>query len=352
MRGSIRKRKGSYQVRWHLGEGHYKAKSFTRKKEAEKFLSQVVSQVHEGTYREIKPINFEAFSNLWLKTHGPNLRESTYSLYEGMIRVHFVPFFGKSPLTAIGIDDIQRLLSEKGQTSSPATVHSMRRILVKMFNHAKKWGYLKENPARETEPPQIPYQEMSYLTPQEADKFISFLKENDPSYFCLFQTALQTGLRLGELLALKWEDIEAGIIRVKRQIHKGRISEPKSKRGMRQVPIPKALEKALKEHKLASRPSSEGWVFPSEAGTPINGRNLIRRHFEPALKASGVKKIRFHDLRHSYGAHLVAAGVHAKAIQEALGHASIKTTLDRYGHLMPSAFSQVAEALDKVHQRI
>ena len=93
-------------------------------------------------------------------------------------------------------------------------------------------------------------------------------------------------------------------------------------------------------------------LFPSQGhSTPLNPRNVVRRHFEPALEKAGIKRIRFHDLRHSFASHLIQAGVHAKAIQEALGHASIKTTLDRYGHLMPSAFSQVGEALDLLHQK-
>ncbi len=353
MRGSIRKRNGSYQVRWHVGEGKYKAKSFKRKKDADRFLSEVVGQVHDGSYRDIKPTTFKEFADLWLETHSMNLRPSTTACYKGILENHLIPFFTSTPLTAIGPDDIIRLLGKKKESLSPATRNKLYNILSRLFSDAKKWRYLRQSPIEGVDPPKVFHKEMKYLTPEEADKFLETVNETDPDYFCLFQTALQTGLRLGELLALKWSDIdfEAGVIRVCRQNHKGTISEPKSKRSIRPVPVPKALEKTLREHRLACPPCSEGWVFPSQTGTPLNDRNMVRRHFEPALKAASLERIRFHDLRHSYAAHLVAAGVHAKAIQEALGHSSIKTTLDRYGHLMPSAFSQVAEALDALHKK-
>ena len=260
MRGSIRKRNGSYQVRWHLGEGRYKAKSFKRKKDAERFLSSVVGQVHEGTYREIKPISFEAFSKLWLETHRANIRESTKSTYEGIINRHLIPFFGRITLTAIGPDDVLRLLSQK-KNLAPATINKIYTILSKMLAHAKKWHYLKNNPCKEVDTPRIPQKEMSYLTPEETKTFLSFVENEDPRYFALFKTALLTGLRQGELLALKWEDVDfrTGVLRVKRQIYQGKITEPKSKRSLRQVPLPKSLEKTLKSHKLASGPSE--WVF-------------------------------------------------------------------------------------------
>jgi len=351
MRGSISKREsGSYRVRWHVGERRYRSKSFRTKKEAEKFLSRIIDETHQGTYRDIKPASFEAFALKWLEAHGSSIRESTIKTYQVVINHHLVPFFGRTPLVVIGPDDVLKLLSQK-KNLAPATRNKIYTILSKMLSHAIRWGYLKLNPCKEVDPPRIPRKEMSFLTLEESQKLLLWLEREDPRYFAFFKTALFSGMRQSEILALQWRDVNfsEGIIRVRRSIYQGKISELKSAHSFRQIPLSKSLAKTLKQHKLESIPSP--WVFPSEKGTPLNPRNVVRRHFEPALEGAGVKKISFHGLRHSCGAHLVAGGVHPKVIQAILGHSSISTTMNVYGHVMKSEFSHVAETLDRIHKK-
>jgi integrase len=231
-----------------------------------------------------------------------------------------------------------------------------------MLKHAKRWGYLRDNPAQEIRHVRVEHQEMDFLKP---DEIRLLLNHADEPFRALFLTAIMTGMRLGELLALQWGDIDwhSRVIRVKRSVFwysKRELAEegsdqpsmwkfttPKSTRSCRAIAMSPHLKETLELHRLQCRVSPHDLVFCSQIGTPIQPRNLVRREFEPALVRAELRRIRFHDLRHTYTALLIAQGTHPKLIQSQLGHASIQTTLDRYGHLLPHMGEQVGHALDK-----
>lgn len=155
-------------------------------------------------------------------------------------------------------------------------------------------------------------------------------------------------MRLGELLALQWSDIDwkSGTIRVKRSVLNGTFQEPKTRNAIRVIGMSPMLTEVLREH-LAVVPKSEaGLVFCTEAGKIIDGANLRHRVFEPALKNAGLRKIRIHGLKHTFASLLINQGENFKYVQHQLGHASITTTVDRYGHLMPNAHVYVGKRLD------
>jgi integrase len=157
-------------------------------------------------------------------------------------------------------------------------------------------------------------------------------------------------MRRGELLALRWGDVDWNSRRiwVRRNVNRhGDFQEPKTRGSVRAIAMPATLATALREHQLASPFSSEDdLIFPNEKGTPLDGHNFVRRVFDPALRRAGLPKIRFHDLRHSFASLLIAQGEHPKLISEQLGHASVQITLDRYGHLMPASYDSAGERLD------
>ena len=151
----------------------------------------------------------------------------------------------------------------------------------------------------------------------------------------------------GELFGLLWEDIDfaAHVIHVRRALWRGRLGTPKSRRSRRAIDMPPTLEAALR--RLSATRRSE-FVFCSERGTPIDADNFRHREFPQALRRAGLRRVRFHDLRHTYTSLLIAHGAHPKYIQAQLGHASIQTTLDRYGHLMPQLHQAEAQKLDQL----
>ena len=176
-----------------------------------------------------------------------------------------------------------------------------------------------------------------------------FLENVNSNYYTLFLTAVMTGMRRGELLALQWGDIDwnSNQISIRRSIYRGEFFSPKSKNSIRRIVVTPILRQALEQHRLLGKKSELGLIFSNKNGLPLNPENLIKREFHSALDRAGLRRIRFHDLRHSYASLLISQGENIKFIQSQLGHSSAKTTLDRYGHLMPNLENDAARRLDE-----
>jgi integrase len=214
-----------------------------------------------------------------------------------------------------------------------------------MFKHAVRWGYLKQNPADYVERPRVERKEMAFLEPSEVR---AFLQEVSAKYYALFLTAVLTGLRRGELLGLQVDDLNfhKNQIHVRRALWKGTFITPKTKYSIRAVDMTPVLAYELKKHVLSKPHSDAKLLFCTDEGKPLDADALVRRQFIPALKRAKLHKIRFHDLRHTNVALRIAEGQNIKYIQHQLGHSSIQTTLDRYGHLLSDANQEQAKNLD------
>jgi len=236
------------------------------------------------------------------------------------------------------------VLPEDAKELSPKTVLNAMVVLKEMFKHAVQWGYLDANPAQYAERPRAEDQEMQILTPPEIRRLLDAAHEPVRT---LLLCAVLTGMRRGELLGLRWEDIdlEGHRIFVRRALWRGKFVTPKSRRSRRTIDLAPTLRAALA--KIPSR-FQGGLVFCSPNGEPINPDTFAQRDWARALRRAELRRIRFHDLRHTYASLLIAQGAHPKYIQAQLGHASIQTTLDRYGHLMPDAHAAEARKLDRL----
>ena len=225
-----------------------------------------------------------------------------------------------------------------------------------IFNHAIDDGLVDKNPAArlgrftKTDKPQF---QATALTRNEASLLLDAAKEICPEYYPLFLTALRAGLRRGEVIALKWGDIQFGeseedtnrYILVQRNYAEGSFTTPKSRKS-RRVDLSKELRRTLLELRdkrllgafLKGEVSiADDLVFPSKAGTVLNPSNLIHYHFLPAIEKAGLRRIRFHDLRHTFGSLLIQQGASLTYVKSQMGHASIRTTVDTYAHLIPGA---------------
>jgi integrase len=202
--------------------------------------------------------------------------------------------------------------------------------------------------------------EMHPLSEEEARTFLETAQASGDRFEALYVVAITTGLRRGELLGLRWKDVdlERGTLRVGRALVRegGRhaLGETKTKRGRRQVNLTPRTVNALKGHRkrqleetmrLAGLYKDHGLIFASRVGTPVNPRNLIRRSFKPLLETACLPEVRFHDLRHTCATLLLGRGVHPKIVQELLGHATIAMTLDTYSHYLPSMGDQASGAM-------
>jgi len=271
------------------------------------------------------------------------LKPSTVCSYQSNLAGHIVPFFGAISLgdvTLIHVQEFIRVILGKGL--SPKTIGNVIVILKEMFKHAVQWGHLDTNPAQYVERPRGEDKEIDVFTPEEIRRLLD--AQEEPLRTLLLMAAL-SGMRQGELFGLLWEDIDfaAHVIHVRRSLWRGTLGTPKSRRSRRAIDMPPTLEAALRQ--LSATRRSE-FVFCSERGTPLDADNFRHREFPQALRRAGLRRVRFHDLRHTYTSLLIAHGAHPKYIQAQLGHASIQTTLDRYGHLMPQLHQVEAQKLD------
>ena len=347
-RGFVRKREDTWYAYWRdmQGKQHAKAVS-TRKKDAEKYLDTVQATVHAGTFREIEDVTFSVFAKRWLEDYATvSVKASTLATYTSRINGSLDDAFGPLRLSQIGTADVQHYLAGLTQKKrSPATVRAYLVLLRNMLNHAVAWGHLAHNPATSVKGPKLKHTEMECLTPAEVKVFLAAC---DDAHRALFSTAVMTGVRLGELLALRWDDVNwpGGTIRVARSLYNGQFVEPKTSRSVRTIGMSDRLAAILLEHKLAAPYSPFDLVFPTPEGTPMDPANLRHRVFEDTLTRAKLRRIRIHDLRHTFASLLINQGENLKYVQAQLGHSSITTTVDRYGHLMPDAHRGANDRLD------
>jgi integrase len=347
-RGFVKKRGKMWYAYWRDQRGTQHAKSIgTRKHDAEAFVTRMQTQVDDGSYRDLIPTGFEDYATIWLRDYAAvQVKPSTLSGYRSMLKSSLIPFFGNAPLTSITTADVQRYIRERLDAGrSGATVHKAVVMLKGMLKQSVEWSYLRVNPAQVVKAPPREHKEMSFLTPAEVPVFLDALPEE---WRPLFFTLIFSGMRLGELLALKWSDIDwdAGTIRISRSVWHGEFQEPKTRNAVRTVGMSDRLRWTLMDRMLAAPQSPHDLVFCTAEGGLLDQANLRHRVFEPALAAAGFRKIRIHDLRHTYASLLINNGENLKYAQQQLGHASITTTVDRYGHLMPDAHVGAGQRLD------
>lgn len=347
-RGFVKKRGDTWYAYWRDQSGRQKAKSIgTRKKDAEAYLVRVQKEVNENTFQEIRKISFPEYAEKWFEDYASiQVKPSTLHNQKYLIHGSFIPFFGEVQLASITASDIQNYVSSRMKEGrSPSTVQKGLTLLKTMFKWAVEWNYLKTNPAANVKAPRKERVEMDFLTPEEIRVFLDAL---DEKWKPLFYTAIFTGMRLGELLALQWSDIDwnSSTIRVCRSVWHGRFQEPKTKSSYRAIGMSPSLESTLKRYQAFTPPNEFNLVFCTSTGKPLDDHNLRSRVFHPTLEKAGLRRIRIHDLRHTYASLLIHQGENLKYVQQQLGHSSITTTVDRYGHLMPEVRKNASEKLD------
>lgn len=302
------------------------------------------------------------FLRRWLdEVARPTLRASTYSSYDTILKAHLTPGLGRHAIAKLTPADIQMFLNQKLASGlSPRRVQYIHAVLRRALVTAERWGMVSRNVAKLVDPPRVPRHEISPLTPEEAKLLMD--SSADDRYRALYLTALATGLRQGELLALRWEDVDldAGRLHVRHTLANvaGKLTllEPKTDRSRRMLMLPDVVIDALRAHRTrqrmerlvaGSRWVDSGHVFTSTVGTPIHAATATRA-FQAALTRAGLPHSRFHDLRHAAATFLLAQGMTLEDVKNQLGHSSIVLTSNTYGHVLEQRQRQVARAMDAV----
>lgn len=326
-----------------------KRRGFKTRKEASKALNEILNDVNKGTYVEPSKTLFMEYLQEWLQNKQTRVRESTLETYSWLINKHIVPALGNvqlSNLTPMMIQQLYNDLTNEGKLSSE-NIQKIHTLINDALKKAESWGMIVKNPASLVERPKATKNEIQVWNKEESQKFLQTAMES--RYYIAFMLALTTGMRQGEILGVRWKDIdmENGILYVIQTLdHSGKKLTPstKTKNGKRSVSLPDETIFALKRHmKLIAedKRSAENLyqdhdlVVCTSVGTPTSPRNLCRSFYN-LIKKANVKRIRFHDLRHTHATLLLLQGVNPKIVSERLGHANVRMTLDTYSHLMPS----------------
>jgi integrase len=338
----ISKRRNRWVIDFYDNQGKRRWKTLpkgTTKKKARDAMRDIEDLLAKGIYLPDKRIpTFEKVSMDWLEFKKPNIRDSTWNMYERYLRLHF-DVIRNLKINSITIVTVEKFIrSFQNDEMKLATLRKIIVTLNQVMNYAVRHRYIDYNPVRDAERPKDRGIEesgcISILNPFEINTFLNSVKGQ--KYQTLFMLAIMSGARRGEILGLKWGDIDwlNNQIKIRRSFNSGQWYRPKTKSSKREIDLGPKMMSILKKWKLACSQNDLGLVFPNRTGGPIEPTHLTRYHFYPALKAAELKKIRFHDLRHTKVSLMIEQGENIKYIQNQLGHANPTVTLNVYAHLM------------------
>ena len=368
--GSIRKRKdGRWEGRYVVGHDPITGKMISRnvlgktQAEVKEKLRTAIENSKRLDYTQTGKYTVGQWMDEWFEAYAKvKVRPSSHQTYKGYIENHIKPNIGDVPiekLTSLQLQKFYRLLLTEGRIPriesekqpkglSAKTVRNINQVISSAMDMAVRHKLILSNPTEGCELPKVEHREMKTLPAEQLGAFLREAKES--GVYELYYMDLATGLRRGELLGLKWEDIDLqnGIIHVRRQVARvdGEVKEMplKTKNSYRNISISQDAVAMLTE--MEAHRSSD-YVFPSSTGGPISPdsvNNMLHR----VLKRAGLPSIRFHDLRHTFATLALQNGVDIKTVSGMLGHFSAGFTLDTYAHVTTSAQKEAATTMGNV----
>lgn len=368
----VRKWRGKWVVDWRDDGGKRYIEARADKDDAEQRLAEIIKGGK-------KPVNnkqsFQEYAEWWLENCAQgNIKDSTFDEYKAVLNNHAYPAFGSRPLTKVTRMMIREFIAQKKRADlSRSTIKNILAPVRAIYNQAIEDGVLQFNPAsnvgkfnkREPEEKQL-----SPLTREELATLLTTAKEKMPHHYPALLCAARTGLREGELIGLKWGDIDfhGRFIEVKRNISRGQITTPKSGKARRvdmSLQLTNTLDELLATKKAAAlrqdmeipqegrrKPEEvlaevmDSWIFTTPVGTQLDPNNLRKYVFYRCLDLAELRRVRFHDLRHTFASLLIQQGESLAYVKDQLGHHSIQITVDTYGHLVPGSNRQAVDRLD------
>jgi integrase len=368
--GGIRKRPdGRFEATVDLGlvDGKRTRRYFYAKTERE-----VIALLQDEQRKQVHGLStrggaetVDAYLARWLETwiKPPRKRPQTYDSYETLVRVHLAPGFKGIRLDKLTADHVQAFLNRKAQSGlSPRTVHHLRAVLRAALSRAERSQLVTRNAAKDAEPPRLENHEAEFLLPDQARRFLESVQGDRLAGVCVVTLGL--GLRQGEVLGLRWQDIDLEKRRLTVSHALQRIDgelvlvEPKSRSSARTLPLPEVVATALVEQRRLQledrvealkigRPRPEtDLVFTNPLGGPPDGTS-VTKGVQRLLARAGLPVITFHELRHSAASLLVAEGVHPRVLQAILGHSSMRLTMEIYSHASTALLEEGAMAMDR-----
>jgi integrase len=365
MQGSIKKEGTSWRYVLDLPRGpngrrrQQKRRGFKTRQSAEAELQEAMRRLSDGVFVEPSKVTLEAYlSDQWLPAVKATLRPSTFDSYNRNMRLHVVPTLGKVKLQSLTTPMLNTLygsLQDKGLSAK--TARHIHTTLRKSLADATKWGVVQRNVAIAADPPKVPRHEMETWSAEEVRTFLTFVAD-DP-IATAFILAATTGMRRGEVLGLRWRDVDLDLARltvvqtltsVNYVLHFG---QPKTNRGRRSIPLDQTTVMLLRQHRARQNANrlvmGADWadldlVMTKPDGSPVHP-DTVSDTFDRRVHACGLRKIRLHDLRHTYATLALGSGIPVKVVSEVLGHSSSAFTMDTYGHVTPVMMEDLARTV-------
>lgn len=367
--GSIRKHERQEGVRYEVvidlgidpvsGKRRQRSKSFTTKKEAQTALAAWLTNVDRGVAVDRSRQTVAEMLRYWLESYArPNVRDKTFEEYERIITRHIIPALGNVPIQKLTAAQVQAYYGDKlAAGCGPRTVQLCHLRLSQALDQAVRLGVIPRNVVDMVDPPRVEVLERRVWAEEEVRRFLAVAGQS--AYGPIWALFLETGMRRGEVLGVRWQDVDyaARTVAVAQTVGVVRnavvIGKPKTKSGRRSVAITQAMADALKEHRrtqaerrllLGPVREDRDLVFPAANGKPIHPSNLDRDFLRWVAQA-GVPPIRIHDLRHSNATLWLKHGAPLNVVSQRLGHARTSITLDIYAHVLPDQQAEVADRM-------
>jgi integrase len=382
MSGHIRRRgEGSWELKYEVGTDPRTGKRITKyqsfkgtKREAQAELIRLMDAVRRGDYIDPSKVTVSEFLNRWDKDWAANnVSPKTRERFSQLIMHQVQPHLGNMPiqkLRAVHLNELYGKLLRDGRVGggelSAKTVGHVHRCLRRAFGHAAQWGLITQNPAALVHPPRVQQAEIEILRENEVEAMLASLRDRNALLCTIAIVALGSGLRRGELCALRWSniDLDSRTLRIEQSLEQTRaglrFKAPKTKHGLRSMALPASVISELRAHwrtqneqRLAlgiGRSTPTDLVFPAWDGRPLMP-NTLSREWSRAIAAIGGRQISLHALRHTHASSLIAAGVDILTVSRRLGHANPTITLGVYGHLYGNTDDRAAQAIDAMLSR-
>jgi integrase len=365
--GSIYKRSdgrwaGVVDLGWLDGKRNRKSMYAKTRKEVQEKLNTALLSHRRGLSFQSETLTVSEFLFDWLaESVKPIVRPRTYQSYAELVRLHLEPSLGRIRLSRLTPRDVRKLINSKLNAGlSPRRVQYIHAVLRKALSQAEKDGSVARNVSKLADAPKVEQAEISPFDPNEARLFVKAI--SGERLEALYLLAIAIGLRQAEILGLSWKDIDFDksqcIVRKTLQRIDGefRFVEPKTTRSRRTLALPDIVITSLKEHKGRQvgemLVAGDNWensdlVFTDLSGKPL-ADSVVRRRFYRILEGAGLRRQRFHDLRHACASLMISQGVPSREVMETLGHSTIAMTLNRYAHIFQEAQKETADKMGKL----
>ena len=357
--GSVFKRGNRWVAQVGTGKNR-ETKYFDSQKDANSWRHKMIEQRHQGLVFAGSKISLSKYLDEWLVVAKTSVRPNTYQQYSQVVHQHIIPVLGEIVLRDLRPDHVQSLYTNRlANGVSPSSTRMIHAVIHRALNHALKLGLVYRNVADSVTRPKVVRKEMKTLNDYQVRQLIQ-VAESEQMRLLLW-VAVVTGLRQGELLGLKWSDLDwmSRRIQIQRQVQRRKgdglvFCEPKSASGRRVIVLGKSTLDKLREYKnnqlkerilLGEKWQDNDLIFPSPIGTPLDPSNVLKA-YKDCLKRAGLPNLRFHDLRHSAATLMLQQGVNPKIVSERLGHSDISLTLNTYSHVLPPMQEEAAEKMD------